>query len=1388
MSLFSFQSSRPQLPWTLPPNYKGDLEPDGLYAGPGTNALEVVIAKSSGSPSTTDIKELFRRRWNRRAAPVLLVVSYRGAGGEDRVAFTGLSGEDPKFRSDQDPAKLEAIIDHALDLDRHRATEFLMLNMLGVQPAPNGPGIRNHGLIAQHIFERFTEDELAREDQPTDPLNTDSAKGLIRSLGYQISDPQNGVSLLTIPGEEQPVALAVFLYEEEDFDRPSPRHRDLSPVANALGEADNTDGVDFVIIGRGATLRLYMANLESKYGRPGRAAAFVEVNLDLLAPNQKKLLPKLFGPASLQADPKQGRSVPALLEQTSRFASDLGNRLKERVYQRVLPELVKIVSHQFDPQDPQPQEKLEQLYQMTMTILFRLLFVAYAEDHDLLPYEWNEEYRELSLNTLARELSNQLASGKTSPAKAQTQPTNPEDPSTTTDPTSTPDQTDPTSFWQRLQALWGALDTGSEWLGIPFYIGGLFSSRDESRGYGQVSSIGKEIARLSVPDPQIRSVLAALLVDELPGGGYGPVDFRQLAAEEFGTIYETLLEWELVWADQDLTQNRQGQYLPAKEGDQIAKRKGEVYLDRKLRGNKENTSTYFTPSVVVQHLLNHTLDPAIEHHLSQVYQLLSREENNRAAEKFWDFKLADICMGSGNFLTAALDRITTRFTDFLNDNAIPRVEHLLDRMRKSALDGQGVYWHKYELERKQLVRRLVARHCLYGVDIDPLAVELTRFAIWLKTFVPGLPLPYLGHNLLCGDSLVGIGNMSEARNQLTNNPLYLDSDVAQIDTWYGRAKDPITRLETLNDVSYEEIKDAEQANHDAFVGLFSLKGLFDILVAQRLDGYPSLDNLSGRGVANYVKDHKVDDLIGELRPVHFPLAFPEVFAREQAGFDVILGNPPQEVVKLNEKNWWRNRFRGIRSLKGGDVQKAIKVMEQTFPALADQLANEIMNLERKKRLYIKAIYTGSMHSNPDLFEIFAWRVLQVVKQSGGYAGVNLQYDLFFGQHSIEWRQAVFNRGNFLDVTRMRNFGKWIRKGFKPRFLAIPTSIHLDSEASPYFTVRGPYRSRGTYDQAQQAERGNWELEPATVSKEEIRKWTYDLSVPWLYSQGYKQIVSKIFEAPPMISDAHNWDVRVVNRFPEKSLISQKNPSDTSEMWPVYSASSLGHWEIKPEKKLGWGETAKIVPTVHQYCLRASNRSDSPFYMINMEETGLPCYSPRIAYRRHRTSEARTMVPTLVPSECFLSSYAPYLFFRSGSIRDEAYLLGVLSSLPCDWYTDKVIDWFLNNSLVESLPIPSVSELNLLRRRVELLVANLNAKHIDHPGFEEWVTKVLAGEELLADFSPDDAIAELDALVGLLYGLSKAELSYVYTTSPDAHALKPRMELALEYYDKWLPRA
>ena len=277
---------------------------------------------------------------------------------------------------------------------------------------------------------------------------------------------------------------------------------------------------------------------------------------------------------------------------------------------------------------------LDSVYEQTLTVLFRLLFVAYAEDKDLLPYRSNGRYRDHALKTIARRLADQQANDDVVFDELST------------------------DLWDDVRGLWAAVDHGNTEWAVPAYNGGLFSNNSD------VNPAGAALTAVSLTNAEFGPALSALLVDAGEGGDVGPIDFRSLSVREFGTIYEGLLESNLAVAPSDLALDSADHFVPAGAGDPVVVGAGEIYFHNRS-GERKATGSYFTKPFAVEHLLASALEPALNAHVARLTELAAAGDEHAASEAFFDFRCVDVAMGSAHFLIAAVDRIEARLSAFL---------------------------------------------------------------------------------------------------------------------------------------------------------------------------------------------------------------------------------------------------------------------------------------------------------------------------------------------------------------------------------------------------------------------------------------------------------------------------------------------------------------------------------------------------------------------------------------------------------------------------------------------------------------------------------------------------------------------------------------------------
>jgi len=1326
------------------------FRPVGLALGKGAQAVEVAVVAADRKPSLSDLRALWKVRLKGRATPLLMVALY-----DAHAAICGPGGDQPPAFSDLDPERIERICRTALEEpDRHAALRFLHSVIPEVEARL--AGVRNEGLFATHELEYGVPRRADWSDSAgkAGSVLNERGESLLSSLGFTVEPLAAGPgSILRASGSR--TALAILLERNEPPEAPSNRFSNLSPVSYALATADK-EGLPYVVVCAGSLIRLYPARVGVGVGQRARTETYVEIHLELLDRKDAGYLWLLFSAAALRL----GGMVEDILARSHDYAADLGQRLRERIYWDVIPLLAKALLIARGLKNPTAAD-LSETYQMALTLLFRLLFVAYAEDKELLPYRSNELYQRRSLKQKAREM---LELVRKAESIAEIQHGEAFDPGT--------------SLWDEVELLFRAVDKGnSEW-GVPPYNGGLFST-DRA-----VSALGHALKAVRLSNQEFGPVLASLFLDPGTAEGWGPVDFRSLSVREFGTIYEGLLENELSIAPADLSVTPKGEYRLAKAKDEITVRAGQIY-PHTPSGARKSTGSYFTKHFAVEHLLEHALEPALVDHLARLDAL----DDRAAADAFFDFRVADIAMGSGHFLVAAVDRIERGLSGYLAKRNLIDVAAELARLRAAAHEALGKLADGVEIEDTQLLRRQIARRCIYGVDLNRMAVELARLSIWIHTFVPGLPLSFLDHNLIEGNSLVGISTIAEAEETIKQmaGALYALSTEELI----GKARDALSKLARVSDANAAEIEAARRAAEEAHEAVKPAEAMFDILAAARIDE-------DVRGVVNREASHwknrletlprsavrkKAREVLSAIPPLHFPIAFPEVFLRERAGFDVILGNPPWEEATVEEDRFWTRYDPGLHALSQGQQEAAKKKYRRERPDLVRLYEEECEKAELLRRVLTSGPFPGMGTGDPDVYKAFAWRFWNLVAKQQGRIVVVLPRSAFAARGSETVRQEVFTGGTVADLTFLLNRGGWVFDDAEHRYTITLASLARGSNGNRQIPLRGPFANYVRYAKAM-------ERQPLRFPVKEVLSWTDTAALPLLPDDQSGETFAQLRKAPRLdLDDPNSWRARPyaeLHATHDKPLMkfSEKQPDDS---WPVFKGESFDIWVNDTGSYYGWADPDKVVPVLQQKRQRSGKLADhSPFAGFPptwfRDRATLPCHFARIAFRDvSRATDTRTVRAALLPPKVFATNKAPYFLWPAGDEKDQAFLLGVLCSLSLDWYARRFVEVSLNYHVLNPFPVPRPDRKNPLWQRTVALAGRLACPD---KRYRKWADAVGVECGPLREDEKEDMIHELDGVVAHLYGLSESQLAHIFETFHEGWDYADRLKATLKHFRAW----
>ena len=222
------------------------------------------------------------------------------------------------------------------------------------------------------------------------------------------------------------------------------------------------------------------------------------------------------------------------------------------------------------------------------------------------------------------------------------------------------------------------------------------------------------------------------------------------------------------------------------------------------------------------------------------------------------------------------------------------------------------------------------------------------------------------------------------------------------------------------------------------------------------------------------------------------------------------------------------------------------------------------------------------------------------------------------------------------------------------------------------------------------------------------------------------------------------------------------------------------------KYYAWADADRTTKYLQAKIIKTFRRETSPFYGLEekavCDKKEMPWNRPRIVFRNitNRTN-TRTFIVALVPPHVFCANHGPYFVKVKGDEKDEAYLLGILSSIPLDWYVRCFVELNANFFLINPIPIPKADKNCILRKRVIEISGRLASQDNRFTG---WAEKVGVDCAQIKEEIKNDMINELDAVVAHLYGLTKSQLSHIFETFHLGWDYTDRLKKTLVHYDNW----
>lgn len=1116
-----------------------------------------------------------------------------------------------------------------------------------------------------------------------------------------------------------------------------------------------------------------------------------------------------FLPSSADTQTFHQRAINEGRFYEERVASSISNL----VFNRIFPVLAQSIAASA------PQASLPQVRDAALILLYRLLFVLYAEDRDLLPVR-ERRYDDYSLREKVRgDIGRRKDSNDIFSASAA-------------------------RYWSIIDDLCRAINEGDTSIGLPAYNGGLF---DQERT--------PLLNTIRLPDDVTAEVIDALSFERAPDGRKY-INYRDLSVQQLGSIYERLVEHEL---------SRDSANIVIRPN--VFARKG--------------SGSYYTPDDLVGLIVRETLEPLVTARLAAFAAKAGELEKKREpkdyrlkvlagmdpAERLLDLKICDPAMGSGHFLVSLVDyladqviaaiaeaRALVNFGDYASP-LIKRIAEIRSTILRNALE-QGWTIDANQLDDRHIVRRMVLKRCIYGVDKNPMAVELAKVSLWLHTFTVGAPLSFLDHHLRCGDSLFGSwvrGGIDRAAS--LGAPLFLHEPMTRA----MRAAASMQMIENLTDAEIAEARHSKEIYDDvramtgpldAILSLIHALDWLDVTSPEDRSAVREFSRPGGKpdrvvprpiAVRAFLSGHFGDpvqialgkeaiadsapgaarfaeilaqarELIAEERFLHWQVSFPGVWsnwdsAERTGGFDAVIGNPPWDRMKLQQVEWFAARKREIAlAQRASDRQRLIQALKEAKDSLAKNFAKANTQAEAAARMARECgNYPLLSGGDINIYSLFVERALTLVKPSGmvglltpsGIASDKTAAPFFKGVATGGRLKALYDFENRRTRFDAEPFFPDVDSRFKfCAFIASPSPVSVPAQCAFFLQ---------DVSELQDPERC-FPLSPQDFARVNPNTGT----APIFRTRRDAALTTAIYARLPVLVDrstgaeAKTWPVKYATMFHmtnDSRLFRTRQELEEKEgAYPVGAnrfRNTAGDWVPLYVGRMihQFDHRAASVEVneanVHNPALSgditSAQKADpnflpAPQYWVPLSEVDFPSgLEWSIAFRDiARATDARTIISAAVPQAGFGNKLP--LLLPSDTLQYRACaaeIIGNMNAIVFDFVArSKIHSTSVNWYLVEQLPVVPPDRYETVRfgkktaaQIVREAVLELTYTAHDMAPFARDMGYVDKAGKVKPPFTWDEDCrvklrAKLDAVYFYLYGVTdRDDIRYVYSTFP-----------------------
>ncbi|EAW7407603.1 class I SAM-dependent DNA methyltransferase, partial [Campylobacter jejuni] len=781
-------------------------------------------------------------------------------------------------------------------------------------------------------------------------------------------------------------------------------------------------------------------------------------------------------------------------------------------------------------------------------------------------------------------------------------------------------------------------------------------------------------------------------------------------------------------------------------------KKGQIYL-KNSSNSRKSTASFYTPQSIANFLIQSALKDKL---------------NN---ENILKFKILDNACGSGHFLVGILNAIThivlSDFDHFTN------LKELYEEEKENILNYIKDFVQDYELDESDVLKRLLLKRIIYGVDLNPFSIELTKLSLWIDSFIFGTPLSFIEHHIKCGNALVG-SSIIDFENLIKQNKENIFTN--SITQEFEILQEVFEKLDNLQDTNEEQIKQSKQIYQNEITPKLDKLNLYldyiNSLHFANKEELQILKALSQDDIQNLSQNEQAKAIISkyqkEFNFFNYELEFPEITENQVfKGFDIIIGNPPWDKTKFSDSDFfpqYKSDYRSLIASKKKEIQDNLLAKDYIKQNYEKQKAY-INNLSE----YYKKVYPLNKGSGDgNLFRLFVEKNLSLLKQDGNLAYV-LPSALMFEDGSLTLRKEILENKTleyFYSFENRQAIFADVDSRYKFALMLIKNTQANHTHKIKTMFYKTDMNSLKNKD------------EILTLSLKDIKKLSpTHLALMELKDKQALKILRKCYNAFQNLSFDYIDFVNELHMTNDKDLFIEEFREG---LLPLYEGKMIYQFNANFSQATYFLEKAKFDERLKSKELYRAKKATGKELNPKLIKYDREFF--RLGYRAVASdTNERTLIASLLPKNCgfghsmFANAPKQYIVKDDEICMDIVpyekilFVLALFNSLVVDFIIRNMVQINVSKSYLERIPLPQPSDEEIQNNEIYKTLAKnallLQLYNDQNRHFDELKQEFsIKNEEIPKTKKAYDILrAKNDLLVKELYGLSDDEFSYMIST-------------------------